>query len=206
MIDYAIVQHGARPLIKSSKADSQAPRAPRVGIALDISARPATTTSRKPQPPAKRPITATEMRREKKSLKLQQRDRRQHQQLQQYGGDLLPIDEDMLDAHFTPTAPAQRDGSVWEESREAERCDGIRGAPQWIRNSLAHRQNPRMSDVLGALYGQRANAAERALSTITQAPLRKRARRGQPIARSEAPRAHRVAGKHLDAAKAEQQR
>eukprot|EP00959_Pyramimonas_sp_CCMP1952_P285594 5971544-Pyramimonas_sp.AAC.1 len=55
-----------------------------------------------------------------------------------------------------------------------------------------------MSDLFGKAYGKWANAAERALATATQNPMKATARRGQPIRYREVPFPQHVASKQFE--------
>eukprot|EP00959_Pyramimonas_sp_CCMP1952_P353140 7398464-Pyramimonas_sp.AAC.1 len=71
---------------------------------------------------------------------------------------------------------------------------------------MANQQDPTMSDVLGQLYGRWANAAEKMLATIAEAPMRPRSRRGQPTQCVGIPCTHHVKGKKDGDTKADQRR
>ncbi|CAK0903193.1 unnamed protein product, partial [Prorocentrum cordatum] len=102
------------------------------------------------------------------------------------------------------TAPMQCDGSLWDDIRNNERDVKTKKAPQWIQDSIAYQQDPNMTDVLGQLYGRWAHAAERMLATITEAPMRPRARGGQPTQYVEVPYTRYVKGNKDGDTKADQ--
>ena len=203
LIDYLIIPQTFRPLLKAVRPEHDVPWAPHIGIVVELRARPATITVRKPMLPATNPIPMVGVRKEK-GIKRKQRDRQPYNDMQQYFNDDT-LDEKLLDTHFVENRPKQRDHDIWDDCREQERQTNIRGPPQWAQNSPAYRQNPRMSTLLGRLYGKWANAAERALATITDNPIKTRARRRQPVKYVEIPYPQHIAGTPKGDTKVDQQ-
>ncbi|CAK0811738.1 unnamed protein product, partial [Prorocentrum cordatum] len=203
LIDYAIIPPDFRPILKQIRGEHEVPWSPRIGIAIELWAQPSTILIRKPMLPAKRPIPMTEIQREK-GIKRQQRDRTQYNEMAMYFEDDL-LDSKLLDMYYTQTVAMRCDQNIWDECRDEEASCRIRGAPLWVQNSLAYKQDPRMSELLGKLHGKWANAAERALSTTTEAPIHSRARRGQPTRYMEAPYPQHIAGTPKGNTKADEQ-
>eukprot|EP00959_Pyramimonas_sp_CCMP1952_P005246 110307-Pyramimonas_sp.AAC.1 len=96
--------------------------------------------------PAKRPIPMTEIQREK-GIKRQQRDRTQYNEMAKYLEDDL-LDNKLLDTYYTQTVAMRCDQNIWDKCRDEESSCRIRGAPLWVQNSIAYKQDPRMSELL----------------------------------------------------------
>ncbi|CAK0823814.1 unnamed protein product, partial [Prorocentrum cordatum] len=155
MIDYALAPPVFRPLLKAVRAQHDVPWSSHIGIVIEILAKPNMITIRKPMLPAKKPIPTADVRREK-GIERKQRDRQQHQEMAKYFDTEL-LDDALLDACYTETVAMKCDPTIWGE---------------WVQDSLAYKQNPRVSDLLGKAYGNWANAAERALAAVTQNPIK----------------------------------